>query len=59
MKRGRLIASTDDIDRQIADLNERLTMLDRERLELADRLRTLELARARASIIRGHSSARV
>ena len=37
------------MDRQIAGLNERLTTLDRERLELADRLRALELARATAS----------
>jgi hypothetical protein len=42
--------STDDIDRQIADLNERLTTLDRERLELADRLRALELTRAKVSM---------
>lgn len=44
-----MIASTDDIDHEIAALNERLTELDRERFELADRLRALEHARARAS----------
>ena len=58
-EKGAAIASADDIDREIADLNERLTTLDRERSELADRLSALELARARESTNRGHSSTRV
>jgi superfamily II DNA or RNA helicase len=46
-KRGKTIASADDIDQEITALKDRLTALDRERSKLADRLSVLEHSRVR------------
>jgi superfamily II DNA or RNA helicase len=46
------IANRDDITRQIGILKNRLTALDQERSEVADRLRGLERTRAESAVVR-------
>lgn len=58
-KRHNTIASTDDIARQMATLRGRLTALNRERSEIAERLGVLERAQAARREQPSHPTARV